>query len=312
MWKSRRKKNDPVIQFLIRENFKELDKPVKAAKAFPNWFKKMERHAVKGNRNTATVKTCIPFIDAMSLGYIVPLWADMRVIVEDELECYDEHGQLIQTSDFPMVANLDMLNTFLDPTTKGPIKNFNDMLGMPLEGRLIHTIKQGKLNIFATFSERFGTGEFEGTKEDIGAIASHPPWQVGGGIDKFTLGHVILKLHAPWQVRLPKGYSLLFKNPANHFEHDLELFEGLVDVDEYPLNINMPFCWRSEKKGDFILEAGTPLCQIIPIKRENWTEEFGVHDKQDFVSRQNLLHSRLYDRYKRIWWHKRKKVDDNT
>lgn len=309
MWKRRQNKKNPVIQFFIRENYQQLDKPVRAAKAFPNWFKKMERHAVKGNRDTATVKTCIPFIDAMSLGYIVPLWADMRVIVEDELECYDEFGELIRTYDFPMVANLEMLNSFLTGKT---LTDFNDMIGMHLDGRYIHSVKKGKLNIFATMSERFGVGEFEGIKEDIGTIASHPAWQVGGGIDKFTLGHVILKLHAPWMVKLPKGYSLLFKNPANHFEHDLELFEGLVDVDEYPLNINMPFCWRSEKKGDFILEAGTPLCQIIPIKRENWVEEFDVHDRQDFVSAQNILNSRMYDRYKRMWWHKRKNKDDNS
>lgn len=306
MWK-RRQNKDKIVKFFIRENFKGLEKPVKATKAFPEWFKKINRHAIKGNRETATVKTCIPFIDAMSLGYIVPLWADMRVIVEDELECYDENEELLVADNFPMVANVEMLNSFLDTR----FKTLNDIVGMPLNGKKVHSVKKGKLNIFATFSERFGSGEMEGIKEDIGAIAAHPSWQVGGGIDKFTLGRSILKIHAPWVVRLPKGYSLYFKNPANHFEHDLELFEGLVDVDEYPLNINMPFCWRSEKKGDFILKAGTPLCQIIPIKREVWSEEYGIYKRQDYVSDQNVLNSRMFDRYKSIWWHKRKNNNDN-
>ena len=87
------KKN--TIRFLVKEKFEGIDKPVKGNKAFPKWFKDCPRYHKKGNSKTGTVKTCLPFIDAMSLGYVVPLWADLRIIVDYELELYNENNQRI-------------------------------------------------------------------------------------------------------------------------------------------------------------------------------------------------------------------------
>lgn len=303
-----KRRQNKIIKFSIRENYQGLKKPVKASKAFPAWFKKLERYNVKGDLETGTVKTCIPFIDAMSLGYIVPLWADLRIVVEDELELYDQSGKRLFFNEFPMVANVNLLNKFLHQPNF--IKTFNDVVGMQTPDGVVHSVKKGELNIWSAFNESFGVDSVGGLKEDIGTVAQHPPWQVGGGFDRFRLGKAVLKLHAPWLIQCPKGYSLYFKNPPNHHEHDLELFEGLVDTDTYPLNINMPFLWRGKEKGDFFIKEGIALCQVIPIKRETFDEEWGVFTKKQYLSASNILGSKFVDRYKTFWWHKRKQEDD--
>ena len=38
-------------------------------------YKKLERHT-RGNLNSPTIKTCIPFLDAMTVGYIIPFDQD--------------------------------------------------------------------------------------------------------------------------------------------------------------------------------------------------------------------------------------------
>lgn len=289
------KKN--TIKFLVKEKFEGIDKPIKGNKAFPKWFKDCPRYHKKGNAKTGTVKTCLPFIDAMSLGYVVPLWADLRIIVDYELELYNENSQRIHHDGFPLIYNTDIMNEF---DLGGEIQSLDDLIGVPFPNGVIHSIKKGNLNVFASFPSGFGFGE------DVGLIDQHQTWQIGGKIEKFELGSTVLKLHAPWVVNCPDGYSLYFKNPANHFESNLELFEGLVDVDQYPLNVNFPFIWRSSERVDMVLPKGTPLCQIIPIKREEFNEEYGVFPDSDFIKYQNKLSSKMWNRYKEFWWHKRK------
>ena len=36
-----------------------------------------------------------------------------------------------------------------------------------------------------------------------------------------------------------------------------------------------------------IIPAGTPICQVIPVKRDNWTQKVTVLDKQE-LKRQNV------------------------
>ena len=49
-----------------------------------NWWKKMEPYVdgkvkISGNVTSATGKKCMPMLDAMTAGYIVPLWTDIMV-----------------------------------------------------------------------------------------------------------------------------------------------------------------------------------------------------------------------------------------
>ena len=53
-----------------------IDKPVPLSKATPDWFKKFETH-MNNDLNDPTVKKCVPFLDAMTCGYVIKLPFDI-------------------------------------------------------------------------------------------------------------------------------------------------------------------------------------------------------------------------------------------
>jgi hypothetical protein len=65
-----------------------IDPVVPASKALPEWWKKA--HIFKDGEppyGVQSIKACMPFFDAMTQGYIVPLWSDIYVkVVEGEGE----------------------------------------------------------------------------------------------------------------------------------------------------------------------------------------------------------------------------------
>lgn len=58
-----------------------LPRPVPARTAIPDWLRRMPAHAVSAMHEepVRTVKHCPPFIDAMSLGFVLSLPCDVRV-----------------------------------------------------------------------------------------------------------------------------------------------------------------------------------------------------------------------------------------
>lgn len=59
-----------------------IPSPVPALKAAPDYFKKLKPQ-VDTNPSNGTVKRCVPFLDALGAGFILPLWADMYVVIKD-------------------------------------------------------------------------------------------------------------------------------------------------------------------------------------------------------------------------------------
>lgn len=55
-----------------------IPSPLVALKAAPDYFKKIKPQ-IGSNPESGTVKRCVPFLDALSSGYVIPLWADMFV-----------------------------------------------------------------------------------------------------------------------------------------------------------------------------------------------------------------------------------------
>lgn len=115
------------------------------------------------------------------------------------------------------------------------------------------------------------------------------------------------KLVNPWSIITPKGYSSLFIPPVHSANTYFRILEGIVDTDKYFNPVNFPFTLNNlDFEG--IIPAGTPVAQIIPIKRENWKIE--IEDKTDKNSLKldkvtTILHSKFFDRYKKIFWSKK-------
>lgn len=97
-------------------------------------------------------------------------------------------------------------------------------------------------------------------------VEQHHPGQIGAPAPPFQQT-MPLKWMNPWRIRVPKGYSLLFTPPFNHFDLPFTCFTGLVDADQFAAKVNFPFAWTGAP-GDHTLPAGTPLVQVLPIRRD--------------------------------------------
>jgi len=113
----------------------ELEKslpPVPASKFWPEWFRNQKPLVDDGNLFTgvqgqaSTIRKCPAILDILSMGYIIPLWSDFKLMrVEDNVQYMvppgvNEHFELtthahVQIDQYP----------FNEDTFKGSVKLFN-------------------------------------------------------------------------------------------------------------------------------------------------------------------------------------------
>jgi hypothetical protein len=78
---------DPTIDFVCSPEDKGvIAEPVAAKTVLPDWFRRLpavDGAAVSATNNGLTVKRCMPFLDAMALGFILPLGATTRLEIKD-------------------------------------------------------------------------------------------------------------------------------------------------------------------------------------------------------------------------------------
>ena len=81
----------PYIKFRHREDHEFLDKPTIASKMMPKWLKNLPRVAEGSHKNgTGTVKRCVPVLDAVRQGYIIPSWCDWHInVTENDVTIVD-------------------------------------------------------------------------------------------------------------------------------------------------------------------------------------------------------------------------------
>jgi hypothetical protein len=109
----------------------------------------------------------------------------------------------------------------------------------------------------------------------------------------------------PWAIKLPDGYSSLITHPLNQIDLPFYTLSGIVDSDMYHHDTvgNIPFYIKSGFSG--VIPAGTPMFQIIPIKREDWVPEELDYDVEFWYDRyleKNLNRDSVYK--KKFWQRK--------
>jgi hypothetical protein len=108
----------------------------------------------------------------------------------------------------------------------------------------------------------------------------------------------------PWSIETPKGYSVLITQPV-HRDLPFTILPGIVDTDRYTAPINFPFT-MNDPLFEGVIPAGTPLAQVIPIKRDSWKMSFGDDlniEKQDHITKS--LFVRFFDGYRNMYWTKK-------
>ena len=75
----------PIIEFLCDERYYEVaPPPIPAGQKMPEWFKRTPTHTKTTrtiyDKKSMTVKKCMPVLDAMTLGFIIPLAIDQQIV----------------------------------------------------------------------------------------------------------------------------------------------------------------------------------------------------------------------------------------
>jgi hypothetical protein len=110
----------------------------------------------------------------------------------------------------------------------------------------------------------------------------------------------VYKWHNQFGLKTPKGYSLLFMSPANRFDLPFQTITGIVDTDKYTAPIHFPFFIRDDFSG--IIESGTPIVQIVPIKRDIWSRDFIEYNEKDTDILSETFLSKIKRSYKNNFW----------
>lgn len=116
----------------------------------------------------------------------------------------------------------------------------------------------------------------------------------------------IFKWLFDWQIKTPKGYSCLYTHPINRNDLPFRTMTGIVDTDKYPESVHFPFTLQKNTQEITIIEKGTPICQIIPFKRDEWKSEINEFDPDLKKKTTFALMSKISRSYKHQFWSKKK------
>jgi len=216
-----------------------IEEPKPASKFIPEWYKNTksyindEKKPVGDGTTAATIKRCMPVLDAITGGYIITLPADVYVSLRD-----------------------------------------ND---------------KGEKEQFFEWSS-------------LGLISFHPIVQAPE--HPSVKPYAYPKFNNPWAIKTPKGYSTLFVQPF-HRESVFTILPGIVDTDIYTAPVNFPFV-VNDPNFEGLIKQGTPMAQVIPIKRDEWV--MGIGDSEYLIEQNKItqkLQTRFFDRYKNMFWDKK-------
>jgi hypothetical protein len=117
---------------------------------------------------------------------------------------------------------------------------------------------------------------------------------------------MVLNLHSPWLIKLPKGYSSYMCHP--YWTETDELFSvmpGVVDNDSF-YTLNLIIRWNKLGKGEALIKAGTPIAQIFPFKREKFqmTLTNGKENRPDTIADHHAF-SGFFRKYRPAMWKKK-------
>lgn len=113
-------------------------------------------------------------------------------------------------------------------------------------------------------------------------------------------GHPIPKILNPWAIETPSGYSTLFVPVLNGDNSPVNIFSGVVDTDKYFSPVNFPFVLKEGFTGT--IAAGTPIAQVIPIRREPWTMSIEQGSNPEIERNNSSIGSLFRNGYRKMYW----------
>jgi hypothetical protein len=133
-------------------------------------------------------------------------------------------------------------------------------------------------------------------------ITGHSPLQMGDMPMPEGFSGGPYKWEVNWSIETPKGYSLLFTHPFYNFDLPFITLTGISDNDDHKMPVNLPFLLKDNFEG--LIPKGTPIAQIIPIKRDNWNSEIKDYNKNASFDI-DMIKSIVERSYKKTIWKKK-------
>lgn len=112
--------------------------------------------------------------------------------------------------------------------------------------------------------------------------------------------------HPAWVPEVPKGWSVLYQTPFNRLDLPFQFLGGIVDNDTFTQSAdasNMPFYIKKSFTG--ILPKGTPLVQMIPIKRDHWESEKSHYSEAEQNRIIAATKQYFWGGYRKTYWSKK-------
>lgn len=134
-------------------------------------------------------------------------------------------------------------------------------------------------------------------------ISHHDNFQWNGIEHLEDYSPAVFKFENEIVLSTPKGYSCLFTQPFNRPDLPFYIMSGVVDTDQYPLPVNFPFFLNKNFSG--IIEAGTPIVQILPFKREKWQKQEEEFDQEYSKRANHSFFSKIVKSYRNQFWTKK-------
>lgn len=150
-------------------------------------------------------------------------------------------------------------------------------------------------DIMVSYSEEHGTTIQWNTDQPLFQV--WPPSQVSNYELPEGFQQPVFKYMYGWTIKTPHGYSSLIIPPIAYPNQPFRAIAGVVDTDTLSTDINTPIVFKKGFEG--IIEKGTPMFQVIPIKRDDWTSEFIKEKPQELYFNQERLRSKIVSSYGR-------------
>jgi hypothetical protein len=223
---------------------KRLSFPIEAIKCLPDWYKDLSPYGGASNKlkdlgptndrgadgSNVSTKLCLPFFDAMTMGYMYCLEDDLSVELDkDGVPSLSWKSGIVLADKRPSVD-----------------------MAIPLD---CHPIQFG--------------------------------------------------IRMNWFYETPKGYSILITHPFNRYDLPFYVSSAVVDSDIWGLPAFIPFFIKKNFFG--VIPKGTPIFQMLPIKREPWQKEIILDEKnyaKNMISEERRR-TNITGYYRKTTWQKK-------
>jgi hypothetical protein len=109
----------------------------------------------------------------------------------------------------------------------------------------------------------------------------------------------VMKFNNMWTAKTPPGYSCIVTSPVGYKNLPFKTITAVIDTDRTNLAIPNPGYFKSGFEG--IIPKGTPLIQIIPFKRDDWSSSFSFLEEDRYRQLEDKeFNSTLINHYARF------------